>query len=398
MVLAAGQGSRLAQATGGRPKQFLEWRGSPLYWHSVLTFGRCAAVDGVVLVFPPDVLESERERVAGLSRRDALGLPLRTVAGGPRRQDSVRHGLAGLPPEAEFVLVHDGARPFLAPGLVHRVAEALRNAPGAIPALPVTDTVKEIRKGNDGRDVVAGTLPREGLVAVQTPQGFVVRLLREAHERAGERDVTDDASLMEEAGHEIRIVEGDPRNVKITRPEDLALIADPEVLCTVAGLGYDVHRFAKGGEEGRPLKLGGIPIPGDMRVLAHSDGDVLLHAVMDAILGAAGLGDIGRHFPDDDPAMEGVSSALLLDRTLELAAGSGVRPFHADVTVIAQRPKVQPFRDEIRGNLARLLQLPRERVNVKATTEEGLGFTGRMEGIKASALVTCRLTPQTTHP
>ncbi|MBD5539084.1 MAG: 2-C-methyl-D-erythritol 4-phosphate cytidylyltransferase [Desulfovibrio sp.] len=384
VLLAAGSGSRLAAALHGRPKQFLLWEGAPLYWRSARVFAQCGAVGGIVLVFPEACLAAEVGRIASLAAGDDLGIPWLAVAGGPQRQDSVRLGLAAVPREARQVLVHDAARPFVSPALVRRICAVLAaGAPAVIPGLPVTDTIKMVDAC--APELAAGTPPRALLRAVQTPQGFDAALLREAHARArADAPATDDAALMEAMGVPVRIIPGEAQNVKITNPEDLALLrAERPAPLPCSGLGYDVHRY--GGE--RPLRLGGVEIPGAPGVVAHSDGDVLLHALMDALLGCAALGDIGRHFPDSDPAFAGISSAVLLDRVLELAAGAGLRLCHVDLTVVAQKPRLAPWREEIRNNVASLLGLARDEVNLKATTEEGLGFTGRVEGIKAWALV-----------
>lgn len=383
VVLAAGSGSRLAAALQGRAKQFLPLDGAPLYWRSAEVFAQSGAVGGIVLVFPEAVREAEAARIAALPAGDDLGIPWLAVAGGPQRQDSVRLGLAAVPRSVRHVLIHDAARPFVSATLVRRICAALaEGAPAVIPGLAVTDTIKLVDAAAPG--LVTETLPRHRLRAVQTPQGFDAALLREAHARAGDAAATDDAALMEALGHDVRIILGEAENVKITNPGDLALLRGPAPAAMPCnGMGYDVHRF--GGD--RPLRLGGVEITGAPGVLAHSDGDVLLHALMDAILGCASLGDIGQHFPDSDPALSGISSALLLDRLLELAQAAGLELCHVDMTLVAQKPRLAPWREEIRANVARLLGLRREQVNLKATTEEGLGFTGRGEGIKAWALV-----------
>ena len=385
ILLAAGSGSRLAAALQGGAKQFLLWEGAPLYWRSAQVLSQSAVVGGIVFVFPEDCRHAEAERLAGLVARDDPGIPWCVVSGGPLRQDSVRLGLAAVPAAVRHVLVHDAARPFLTAALVRRVCAGLGDGyPAVIPGLPVKDTIKLVDAA--APELVVRTPARECLRAVQTPQGFDAARFRASPARAcadGMR-ATDDAALMEAMGHPVRIIPGEADNVKITTPEDLALLRAPAsapLPCT--GLGYDVHRYGNG----RPLRLGGVEIPGAPGVLAHSDGDVLLHALMDAILGCAALGDIGQHFPDSDPALEGISSALLLDRVLELATGAGVRICHADLTIVAQQPRLAPWRAEIRANVATLLGLAREHVNLKATTEEGLGFTGRGEGIKACAVV-----------
>lgn len=389
LILAAGQGSRLSAVTAGCAKQFLNWRDAPLYWHAARALSRSAAVAGIIFVFPEHHCAHAEEQLRLLCRKEDPGLPCLAVAGGRRRQDSVCLGLAALPVRTRFVLVHDGARPFMSPALARRVCEELQSgAQAVVPALPVTDTIKLVE---DGR--VTATLPRERLAAVQTPQGFDLARLRAAHQHARDNGVTvtDDAALMEALGHVVRIIPGETSNVKITWPEDIALLQAPRPpLCPRVGMGYDVHRYGAG----RPLKLGGVLIPGAPDVVAHSDGDVLLHALMDALLGCAGLGDIGSHFPDTDARFEGISSAILLDKVLEMTRAAGLTLENADLTVVAQAPRLAPFREEIRKNLSRLLGLPTEQINLKASTEEGLGFTGRIEGIKAYAVVSALAEPK----
>jgi 2-C-methyl-D-erythritol 4-phosphate cytidylyltransferase/2-C-methyl-D-erythritol 2,4-cyclodiphosphate synthase len=387
ILLAAGQGTRLARETGGARKQFLLHEGCPLYWRSVLTMSAVPSLAGMVVVFPPHELEMRARELRELQERYEPGVPLLAVAGGDRRQDSVRLGLAALPRDCGRVLVHDSARPFFSAGLVQALLAALGDGTdGAIPALPVTDTVKEVEG-----DLVVSTLRRETLRAVQTPQLFRADTLRRVHDRALAEnwEVTDDASMIELAGGRVRVVPGEAANLKITTPEDLRVLATPSALpepCT--GFGYDVHAY--GGD--RPMVLGGMPIAGAPFVKAHSDGDVLLHALCDAILGCLGLGDIGEHFPDSDDRFENISSAILLSEVLDKARQAGLRIAHVDLTVIAQTPRLSPHKAAIRANVARLMELSDDRVNVKATTEERLGFTGRKEGIKAVAVVTATRT------
>ncbi|MBO4301455.1 MAG: 2-C-methyl-D-erythritol 4-phosphate cytidylyltransferase [Desulfovibrio sp.] len=387
LILAAGHGHRLAAALNGTSKQFLLWQNLPLFWHPALAISRSSVVDGVIFVFPPEELQLAQAMIRDARCRKDLGLPWFVTAGGELRQDSVRLGLEALPANARHVLVHDAARPFLQPNLVRRISAALNEgADGVIPVVPVTDTIKTIA---DGR--VTGTLPRANLMSVQTPQGFALEVLREAHAYALKTrlTVTDDAALLEALGYEVRAIPGEDHNVKITRPEDLDRLHDTSPQEVRTGMGYDVHRFG----QGHPLKLGGVPIPGTQEVVAHSDGDVLLHALIDAILGCACLDDIGTHFPDNDPRFEGISSAVLLHQALDMAHEAGFTPLHADMTVVAQSPRLTPYRNEIKKNVARLLSLPPDAVNLKATTEEHLGFTGRVEGIKAYAIVTATRAP-----
>ncbi len=382
IVLAAGSGSRLAEAAGGRRKQFLPLHGKPLYWRSLATLARVPRIRGLVLAFPPAELRERTAELDALLAAEPLGLPCVAVAGGERRQDSVAAALAALPRDCAAVLVHDAARPFASAGLASRLLDALaEGAAAAIPGIPLKDTVKRVSGG-----VVAETPPRADLVAVQTPQAFTLPLLREAHAAAQREgwDVTDDAALAERLGRPVAVVPGEEDNVKITTPEDLRLLAGASAAplpCT--GWGYDVHKYGPG----RPMKLGAVPIPGGPQVVAHSDGDVLLHALTDAVLGCLGAGDIGQHFPDTDQANEGLESSIFLNEVMQMADKAGLILTHADVTVIAQVPKLSPFRDQIRDSLSRLLRLEPGRVNVKFTTEEGLGFTGQKKGIKAAACV-----------
>lgn len=383
IILAAGQGSRLAPITGGARKQFLHFEGHPLYWRSVLTMSAIPALAGVVLVFPAQELDLRVAELDNLKNISPPGVRILAVCGGDRRQDSVRLGLAALPRDCTRVLVHDSARPFFTPALGQALLAGLADEScGVIPVIPVTDTIKQVENS-----LVLSTPTRETLRAVQTPQLFPVDLLRRVHEQALAEDwtVTDDASMFERAGLTIRTVPGETANLKITTPEDLRVLATHTPLpvpCT--GFGYDVHAY--GGN--RPMVLGGMPIAGAPFVKAHSDGDVLLHALCDAILGCLGLGDIGDHFPDSDERFENISSAILLSEIMDKARALGLCLTHVDLTVIAQTPRLTPHKAAIRGNVARLLELCDQQVNVKATTEEHLGFTGRKEGIKAVAVVT----------
>ncbi len=391
IIVAAGEGRRLCAHTGGVPKQFLLHEGAPLYWHTAQAFRHCARISGMVFVFPANYLEEERARVKRLNSACALGIEWHCVAGGERRQDSVRHGLAAVPVSCEHVLVHDAARPFVSAALVQRVIAALEAGDvGVVPALPVVDTIKDVQDG-----VVISTLERARLYAVQTPQGFVRGALSRAHEQALRElwDVTDDASLFERSGSCVRVVAGEACNVKITHAEDMALLhgQTPVAVGYRTGFGYDVHRFVareSADVVSRPLRLGGVLMDGALFVAAHSDGDVLLHALMDAILGCCGAGDIGLHFPDTSAKFDNADSAVLLQEVLHLLRQKSFRLTHVDVTIITQKPKVNPQRKAIVKNLAHLLHLPLECINVKATTEEGLGFTGSGAGIKVVALAT----------
>jgi 2-C-methyl-D-erythritol 4-phosphate cytidylyltransferase / 2-C-methyl-D-erythritol 2,4-cyclodiphosphate synthase len=394
VILAAGKGVRLAGelAVQGAPrKQFLSWNGLPLFWHSVIAFSRVPRLQGIVLVFPEDEVERGLESALECAKRKDPGVPWKAVPGGLRRQDSVRRGVAALPPACTHLLIHDAARPFVSTGTIHTVIQAmLDGADAVIPTVGVTDTIKIVREGT-----AVETLPRDALVAAQTPQGFRLDLLLRAQARAEEEDweVTDDASMVERYGSAVSIVQGEEDNVKITTPRDLRLLAVQTPPAPCVGWGYDVHRYGPG----RPMVLGGIPIANGPEIVAHSDGDVLLHALADGLLGCLGLGDIGEHFPDTDPSIEGISSAVLLARVLDMAKRVRLTVTHVDLTIIAEIPRLAPYREQIRKNVAALLGLAPARVNLKATTEEGLGFTGEKKGIKAVAAVTALL-DTTTGP
>lgn len=382
VLLAAGQGTRLAQEIGGQRKQFLSYAGAPLYWFSLQTLAKIPALGGIVVVFPEDMFEDCCAQLDQLKHDHTLGLPIVAVAGGQRRQDSVRLGLRALPSNCQQVLVHDAARPFVTAPLVQRLLKALQGKVSAvIPALPLTDTIKEVH-GHEVRT----TLERHKLRAIQTPQLFKVEALKAAHDQAVLQDwiVTDDAALVERMGLRVVVVDGDAQNIKITTAKDLAMLDFSPSFYPCTGFGYDVHAY--GGD--RPLVLGGIPIAGAPQVHAHSDGDVLLHALCDALLGCLGLGDIGTLFPDSDQRFENISSAILLSEILEISKKHQLLITHVDLTIIAQVPRLAPHREAVHTNIALLLGLRQEQINVKASTEERLGFTGRKEGIKAVAVVT----------
>ena len=399
IILAAGQGARLAQAAGGVKKQFIRWRDAPLFWHAARTFARVPRVKGLVFVFPPQDIDAVGQELKDLYAAHHPGLPYVLAAGGTRRQDSVRNGLAVLPDTCTHVLVHDSARPFATASLVAACLDALAAGAGAvIPAIAVTDTIKRVAPGEPGASgalkplTVLETIPRSALRAVQTPQGFSLPVLREAHAAAtaGGWDVTDDASMVEQLGRPVIVIPGEESNTKITTPEDLAMLRnDTAAPIPLTGWGYDVHRYAPHKDRpSRPMKLGGVAIPNAPEIIAHSDGDVLLHALTDALLGLVGAGDIGDRFPDSDPAFENMNSAIFANEALQDVHAAGITITHVDLTIIAQIPKIAPHKPLIRKSIARLLALDEQRVNVKATTEEGLGFTGEKKGIKAVAVVT----------
>jgi 2-C-methyl-D-erythritol 4-phosphate cytidylyltransferase/2-C-methyl-D-erythritol 2,4-cyclodiphosphate synthase len=369
IVAAGGSGVR-----AGVAKQWLVLGGETVLRRAARTLAACPAVDLLVAVVPA----GEEER--GAAELAGLGKPARAVAGGAARSESVKNGLATAEGHG-IVLVHDAARPFATPDLALRVAEAAARDGAALAALPVTDTVKRAAAGADLR--VAETLDRRTLWLAQTPQGFRRELLLRAYEAAGPAatQATDECSLVERLGAPVTLVPGEPGNYKITGPSDVARARAALEAPVAMGVGYDTHRFAAG----RRLVLGGVEFDGD-GLLGHSDADVCAHAIGDAILGAAGLGDLGRHFPDTDPRWKGVSSLLLLREIAAKAAERGWVVGNADVTLAARRPKIAPRAEEMRARLAEALGVSPLQVNVKATTGEGMGFVGREEGIAAHAV------------
>lgn len=365
IVVAAGSGSR-----AGGDKQWRSLGGRPVIRWSVQSLIDAGA-DEVVVVVAADALERAAEALAGLSG-------WRAVAGGAERADSVVAGLEVLTGAADRpVLVHDAARPLLSPDVIARLLAALDGADGAIVALPLSDTIKK------GSDTIDSTVDRTGLWRAQTPQAFRADRLRAAYAAwpAGS-PATDDAGVIEQDGGRVRLVQGDPRLMKLTYPEDFAMAEAMLPRQTRVGQGFDAHRFASG--DG--VWLCGVLIPHDKTLLGHSDADAGLHALTDAVLGAMGDGDIGDHFPPTDPKWKGAASDQFLIHAVERLAARGGRLVNVDVTLICERPKVKPHRQAMRDRLAEILKLPLDAVSVKATTMEGMGFTGREEGIAASAI------------
>ncbi|MDR2502937.1 MAG: 2-C-methyl-D-erythritol 4-phosphate cytidylyltransferase [Deltaproteobacteria bacterium] len=387
ILLAAGQGKRLELPPEHPGKQFISFNGLPLFWRSALTLAAVPRVKGIILVFPQRHMAYAAAIIRETTGQTPLGRPYVLVPGGSERQDSVWNGLNSLPPECDSVLVHDSARPLAGAALINRVLDGLAAGYKAvIPGLEPSDTIKQV----DERGLVLSTLPRSNLRYAQTPQGFDRHALLAAHIQGKSEGllVTDDAAMMEHSGFKTLVVPGERGNHKITVPEDLELLRlkesrPPARPCT--GFGYDVHRY--GGS--RPCKLGGVLIDSAPQIFiaAHSDGDTLLHALMDALLGCAGAGDIGLHFPDTDERYNNMDSAILLSEVLELIRALRIELCHVDMTIVAQVPKIAPFRTAITKNVAHLLHLDENLVNLKATTEEGLGFTGAKQGIKAMVVV-----------
>ncbi len=374
LVVAAGSGSRMG---GGMPKQYRRLGGKAVLAHAVDALAGHPAVATVRIVIGEGQEALAAEALAGRE----VGEP---IIGGPERADSVRAGLYAIAGEA--VLVHDAARPFCPPAVIDRLLAALESQPGAVPVLPVADT---LAKG-DGR--LGEPVDRSALVRVQTPQAFRLDALVEAYARWTGPNPTDESTAARAAGLSIALVEGDPALDKLTSEADWARAEQwlAARLTPRTGMGFDVHAFAGEG----PVMLGGVAVPHDRGLAGHSDADVVLHAVTDALLGAAGLGDIGEHFPPSDPRWKGASSDIFLLHAVRLIHEAGGVIDHVDCTVICEEPKVGPHRAAMRANIARLLGLAEGSVSIKATTTEGLGFTGRREGIAAQAAASIRLGTQ----
>lgn len=380
LIVAAGRGLRFG---GDLPKQYLHLAGQPILRRTVEAFLRHPAVTGVRVVIDPAFRDLYDKAVEGLD----LPPP---IAGGPTRQDSVLNGLeamAGHPPD--LVLIHDAARPLVDAQAISDVIAALETGPAAIAATPLADTLKRGTVAG-GSIVSAGTVDRTALWRALTPQGFRFADILPAHRRAAGLNLTDDAAVAEEAGLTVTLVPCDQDNLKVTNQDDLAR-AEKLFLARLGdvrtGTGFDVHKFAPGDQ----VWLCGVSVPHDAGLDGHSDADVALHALTDAILGAISAGDIGLHFPPSDPRWKGADSARFLRHAADLVAEKGGVIAHVDITIICERPKIGPHRDAMVARVADILGLSPARVSVKATTTEGLGFTGRREGIAAQAAATVRL-------
>jgi 2-C-methyl-D-erythritol 4-phosphate cytidylyltransferase/2-C-methyl-D-erythritol 2,4-cyclodiphosphate synthase len=397
IIAAGGRGRRLG---AGVPKQLLDLGGRPMLQWSIDTFLACDRVGDLIVVVPPEWVEAP----PACLRHDRI----RLVAGGERRQDSVANGFAAVPAATDIVLIHDAARPLVEAAMIDGAIDAAAEAGAAIVAIPARDTIKWSSAGVDagsglfapaaGR-VVERTLPRERVFLAQTPQAFRRDVLGEAVALGqGGVEGTDEAALAEHAGYSVRLVEGSVRNIKVTTVDDL-VIAEALVRAESSsdevprhgpsdrssfriGTGYDLHRFA----HGRRLVLGGIEIPFDRGLAGHSDADALCHAVIDAVLGAASLGDIGQYFPDTDARWRGASSIGMLEHVMSLVGGLGYRVVNVDATIIAERPRLGPHREAIIASLARALATPASAVSVKAKTNEGVDATGRGEALAVHAV------------
>ncbi|MGH2339940.1 bifunctional 2-C-methyl-D-erythritol 4-phosphate cytidylyltransferase/2-C-methyl-D-erythritol 2,4-cyclodiphosphate synthase [Segnochrobactraceae bacterium EtOH-i3] len=386
LVVAAGRGTRAARPGDTAPKQYCPLDGRPVLARTLDVFLSHPRISLVRAVIHADDGALYRESVPAHPRLRA------PVTGGATRQESVRRGLSALlADEPDLVLIHDGVRPFVDAATIDRVIDALATHAGAIAALPVVDTLK--RAGTDG--TIADTVPRAGMYRAQTPQGFRFEAIRDAHDRAiGEPEFTDDAAVAEAAGIGVALVAGSAANIKLTTADDLAAadrrlrmdqflaLADIRV-----GTGFDVHAFAPGDH----VTLCGVVLPHSAGLAGHSDADVGLHALTDAVLGAIADGDIGRHFPPSDMRWKGAESGQFLAHAISLVTARGGRIAHLDVTLICEAPKIGPHAAAMRARIAEICGVAMDRVSVKATTTEKLGFTGRREGIAAQAVATLRL-------
>lgn len=366
IVLCAGQSTRMAV---GKNKTLLPLQdGLPAYIHCIRAF--VPLTDGIVLVTG----EAERALFRAGCRQYTPEACVIFAPGGQERQHSVYNGLLALPEDCDTVLIHDGARCFVTADVIENVLRGVREFGSGVAAIPARDTIKRVSDD----DTVLETLPRSSLRIIQTPQGFRKKELLSAYEKAGDGIVTDDAGIMENAGYPVHLTHGSEKNIKLTYREDLDMLYTPQPR---TGLGYDAHRLC----EGRDLILCGVKIPWDRGLLGHSDADAALHALMDALLGAAALGDIGKWFPDSDEKYKGISSVLLLKEVCRLIREKGYEIVNCDITITAQKPKLAPYMQAMRETTAESMGIPADSVSVKATTTEHMGFEGRGEGISAIA-------------
>ena len=375
IIAAGGRGERFGS---GQPKQLVSIGGRTMLERSVDAFLTHAAVNDVIVALPAELAVRPPAYLTQTAK------PLRIVAGGARRQDSVAAAFGVVAASTDVIVVHDAARPFASADLIARTIAAAGESGAALAAIAARDTVKQVTGS-----MVRATLDRRTIYLAQTPQAFRREVLRDA--LAVTSDATDEASLAEQAGHPVRIVEGETTNIKITTPEDLwmaeAISRGGKAARTGrAGMGYDLHRLV----EGRPLILGGVTIPFERGLAGHSDADAVCHAVTDALLGAAGAGDIGRYFPDTDPQWKGASSIDLLRRAVAIVNGLGLAVGNVDATVILERPRLSPHVDAMRANLAEVLGVTVDRVSVKGKTNEGVGELGRGEAIAVHAIALVR--------
>jgi 2-C-methyl-D-erythritol 4-phosphate cytidylyltransferase/2-C-methyl-D-erythritol 2,4-cyclodiphosphate synthase len=387
VIAAGGTGTRM---NAGVPKQFLEIAGKPILMHTIEAILTLDAVEQIIIALPAEHIP----HAEAILNRQPLRIKVQCVPGGPNRQESVRNGVKHAHPETDVILVHDAVRPLCNREMMERVLEAAWDKGAAVPGLPATETIQRVsRKGR-----VLATPPREELYAIQTPQAFHAGVLKAALDRAHEEGFlgTDESSVVRWAGHPVLVVPGSPDNIKITRPLDLdiatLLLSKRQQTANEDGMnrpnlhigqGIDYHRLV----EGRKLILGGVEIPFEKGLEGHSDADALLHAICDALLGAASMGDIGQHFPDTDPAHRGRSSLYFLGEVRSKIEREGWAVCNVDATLMVQRPKIAPHAPSMIQNIAESLGLSVKDVSVKATTTEGMNAEGRGEGISVQAIV-----------
>ena len=389
IVAAGGRGVRLG---ADRPKQFLDiGDGKTMIALSLEALTACARVNEVLIAVPPAWLQENGG--AGLMRdveRIGTAVPVTVVEGGDRRQDSVARAFSRISPAADIVVIHDAARPFVSAALIERTILSARDHGAAVAAVPAVDTVKQMVVPAEGAArVVRATLPRETIFLAQTPQAFQREILAQAMASSGDVAATDEAMLVERAGFSVHLVEGESTNIKVTTAGDLAMARDRLVKGRLTavdtmriGTGYDLHQLV----DGRPLILAGVHVPFERGLLGHSDADIVCHAVTDAILGAAAAGDIGRLFPDTDARWKDADSLHLLREAVEAVRRAGFQVANVDATVIAQRPKLLPYIDEMRANLAGALGVDASAVSIKGKTNEQVDATGRGEAMACHAV------------
>jgi 2-C-methyl-D-erythritol 4-phosphate cytidylyltransferase/2-C-methyl-D-erythritol 2,4-cyclodiphosphate synthase len=379
IIPAAGFGSRMQSET---PKQFLQLAGEPILIRTIKSFLASENIHWVSLAIAADQ-HQQTDALLGkyIPAQDRPRIIV--TEGGATRQQSVWAGLQALPEDVEIILVHDGARPLISSRLIENCLQGARTHGAVIAAIPVNDTIKEV----SANQTISRTVDRTHLYQAQTPQAARRQLLEQAYRQAETDNFTgtDEASLLEHAGIPITIVNGEEHNIKITRPGDMIIARNllGEQPMLRIGHGFDAHRLV----ENRPLILGGETIDFELGLLGHSDADVLTHAFIDALLGALGQGDIGKHFPDSDPRYKGINSLKLLEHTFSLVQEQGFTLANADLTILCQRPKLAPYLDAMRRNLASCCQTTEGSINIKATTTEEMGYTGRGEGIAAHGVV-----------
>lgn len=414
LLVAGGRGQRFGAPI---PKQYVRMGGHVLLWHTLNSLGSCPEIDEICVVIGTDDKVSFEDAIDKLPSF-ILSKIISPVEGGAERQSSVKNGLEylnTLPVRPDFVFIHDAARPFVSREMVTQLCNSLEFAGGVVPAIPISDTIKKVSEDpvifkNKKFEKISSTQDRQGLYRVQTPQAFRFKEILLAHRNIIEGNMTDDASIMEAQGNKVIIIDGDPKNLKITTQKDIELakqylnfqneknmelgmsLIEHEPKDHRVGMGFDVHRFGTGSG----LMICGVHVPFDKGVLAHSDGDVGLHALVDAILGALGEDDIGKHFPPDEEQWADMPSEIFLKRAFKLVRKNGGRLINADITIIAERPKIQFYRESMKSKISSITGYPQTCFNIKATTTEKVGFIGRCEGIAAQAIVSLEL-PKTNQ-